>query len=131
MPCERECLCPNSWNSYWPWCCWSHPMPPRPTCTCITGMLAGWPVCMPISMCGGVARRWPALPPQGIAVYGRDPVLTCGYTLFLSKAQGCPYLDCYMDGLANPPEQIDNQTHIVHEMKQPDWRNCSADAYHP
>jgi len=68
---------------------------------------------------------------NGIAVYGRDPVLTCGYTLFLSKAQGCPYLDCYMDGLANPPKQIDNQTHIVHEMKQPDWRNCSADAYHP
>ena len=66
---------------------------------------------------------------NGIAVYGRDPVLTCGYTLFLSQQQGCPYLDCYLDGL----DQVTNDTTTppVHEMKPPDWRNCSADAYHP
>lgn len=67
---------------------------------------------------------------NGIAVYGRDPVLTCGYTLFLSKQQHCPYLDCYLEGVANPPVANDT-TPVVHEMKRPDWRNCSADAYHP
>mmetsp|Transcript_1541 Transcript_1541/g.2176 ORF Transcript_1541/g.2176 Transcript_1541/m.2176 type:complete len:403 (-) Transcript_1541:190-1398(-) len=67
---------------------------------------------------------------NGIAVYGRDPVLTCGYTLFLSKQQRCPYLDCYLDGLANPSNNNDSSPFVT-EMKQPDWRNCSSDAYHP
>ena len=65
---------------------------------------------------------------NGIAVYGRDPLLTCGYTLFLSKQQGCPYLDCYLDGLSTPPSE---DIPPVKEMKTPDWKNCSADAYHP
>jgi hypothetical protein len=66
---------------------------------------------------------------NGIAVYGRDPVLTCGYALFISEANRCPFLDCYLDGIQNN----DNETEVpvVQPMVQPDWRNCSADTYHP
>jgi len=66
---------------------------------------------------------------NGIAVYGRDPVLTCGYAYFLSLQQKCPYLDCYLEGISNTPAPSPtNQT--VKEMIPPDWRNCSADTYH-
>lgn len=59
---------------------------------------------------------------NGIAVYGRDPVLSCGYSYFLSLDQECPYLECY-DG---------NGTKVIEDsMIAPDWKNCSADSYHP
>jgi len=60
---------------------------------------------------------------NGIAVYGRDPVLTCEYSYFLSVDQGCPYIDCYQDNTTT------NET--VKQMITPDWKNCSADTYHP
>jgi hypothetical protein len=66
---------------------------------------------------------------NGIAVYGRDPVLTCAYAYFMSTTQRCPYVDCYLEGLANPDHTFDNMT--VTLMKPPNWRNCSADAFHP
>lgn len=63
---------------------------------------------------------------NGIGVWGRDPVLTCAYALFMAKTQRCPFVHCYLEGL----EANDTQA-IVTEMKHADWRNCSDDGYHP
>jgi hypothetical protein len=69
---------------------------------------------------------------NGIAVYGRDPVLTCGYAYFLSVDQHCPYMKCYWDGLAEAHDHPNDTNHtVVAPMEPPDWRNCSAEAYHP
>jgi hypothetical protein len=71
---------------------------------------------------------------NGIAVYGRDPVLTCGYAYFLTISQHCPYVTCYLQALAHPTYHNDTHNHTVVDvapMGTPDWRNCSADAYHP
>lgn len=69
---------------------------------------------------------------NGIAAYGRDPVLTCGYALFISEQNACPFLDCYLDGIHRPHQDTNNTTQpVVQPMEKPDWRNCSADAYHP
>jgi hypothetical protein len=67
---------------------------------------------------------------NGIAVYGRDPVLTCEYAYFLSVDQHCPYVQCYVDALK---EQVNHtvNNHTVHEMVPVDWRNCSSTDYHP
>lgn len=65
---------------------------------------------------------------NGIAVWGRDPVLTCDYSMHLSLSQRCPYLKCYIDGINNHNDT--NHTH-VEPMITPDWRNCSATSYHP
>ena len=63
---------------------------------------------------------------NGIAVYGRDPVLTCEYAYFLTLDNRCPYISCYLEGLA------DKNNTKVKEMAPVDWRNCSAtDDYHP
>jgi hypothetical protein len=71
---------------------------------------------------------------NGIAVYGRDPVLTCGYAYFLTVSQHCPYVTCYLQALAHPTYHNDTHNHTVVDvapMVTPDWRNCSANAYHP
>ena len=66
---------------------------------------------------------------NGIAVYGRDPVLTCEYAYFLTVDQHCPYISCYLEGIETI-SNVTNQT-VVKEMITPNWRNCSADSYHP
>lgn len=66
---------------------------------------------------------------NGIAVYGRDPVLTCEYAYFMSVTQRCPFVHCYLEALDNPDHTFDNIT--VAPMIPPDWRNCSADSFHP
>jgi len=65
---------------------------------------------------------------NGIAVYGRDPVLTCGYAFYVSNSLRCPYMECYWEGI----NTLDNETTQteVEPMVPPDWRNCSADTYH-
>jgi hypothetical protein len=63
---------------------------------------------------------------NGIAVYGRDPVLTCKYAYFLTVDQNCPYVNCFLEALANSP----TATHDTPPMNPSDWRNCSADGYH-
>lgn len=64
---------------------------------------------------------------NGIAVYGRAPVLTCGYAYFLSTENSCSYLKCYLKGL-DQIQHHPNQTNVtdVVPMVPPDWRNCSA-----
>lgn len=68
---------------------------------------------------------------NGIAVYGRDPVLTCGYAYFMSWDQQCPFLECdksfsvdstllvWMFGDSLPNGREDLATSV-------DWRNCSS-----
>ena len=70
---------------------------------------------------------------NGIAAYGRDPLLTCGYAYWLSTDLRCPYVQCYLDALEDAAMQngtVSNSTHVK-PMIPPDWRNCSADSYHP
>eukprot|EP00980_Cylindrotheca_fusiformis_P021687 scaffold8529_cov137-Cylindrotheca_fusiformis.AAC.17 len=62
---------------------------------------------------------------NGIAVYGRDPVLTCEYAFFLSQDNRCPYLDCYEEAMTHK-----NDTNVT-EMVATDWRDCSATGFHP
>jgi hypothetical protein len=67
---------------------------------------------------------------NGIAVYGRDPVLTCGYAFFLSQDQHCPFLNCYLKALMDPDHHTGHKNDTQAPMVPPDWRNCSS-AYHP
>lgn len=64
---------------------------------------------------------------NGIAVYGRDPVLTCEYAYFLTVDLHCPYVNCYLEALRHPH----NNTTPVKEMIPVDWRNCSSTDYIP
>lgn len=64
---------------------------------------------------------------NGIAVYGRDPLLTCGYSFYLSYSSHCPYLKCYVDAVMN---HTSTQT-TYKAMEAQDWRNCSATDYMP
>jgi hypothetical protein len=63
---------------------------------------------------------------NGIAVYGRDSLLTCDYANFMMKDQQCP-----MENNDNillllmPNFFLDDNTHPS------DWRNCSSKGYHP
>ena len=68
---------------------------------------------------------------NGIAVYGRDPVLTCEYAYFLSVDNHCPYTKCYLEALQEMKDHPQNATHVVEEMTPVDWKNCSATGYHP
>lgn len=68
---------------------------------------------------------------NGIAVYGRDPILTCEYAYFLTIDNSCPYINCYLEALADMEQNPQNATHVVQEMDPVDWRNCSATGYHP
>jgi hypothetical protein len=77
---------------------------------------------------------------NGIAVYGRDPTLTCDYSYYLSDSGSCPYLECYLYNLAFPPTQAPtvlgetaapNDVPPFHPMITPDWRNCSAVSFEP
>ena len=61
---------------------------------------------------------------NGIAVYGRDPILTCGYSFYVSASQRCSYMECYIDGIN---EFINGtNTTVVAPMLPPDWRECQA-----
>jgi len=67
---------------------------------------------------------------NGIAVYGRDPVLTCQYAYFMSVTQRCPFVECYLDAM-NSTDHLDEFNNTVAEMTPTDWRNCSSGGYHP
>lgn len=59
---------------------------------------------------------------EGVAVYGRDPTLTCAYSYFLSTEGSCPYMRCYYQ----PTGDNTTETHVYQPMETPDWRNCSG-----
>lgn len=68
---------------------------------------------------------------NGIAVYGRDPVLTCEYAYFLTIDNHCPYVNCYLEALKEMKEHPQNHTKDVLEMVPVNWMNCSAEGFHP
>jgi len=58
---------------------------------------------------------------NGIAVYGRDPILTCAYSFYQSTDQKCPYMECYR------PDLDTNETVSDYKpMPEPNWRNCTG-----
>jgi hypothetical protein len=60
---------------------------------------------------------------NGIAVYGRDPLQTCGYAFYISEDTRCSFLKCFMHNATGP----DNSTHPEYNHPDvPDWRNCSS-----
>ena len=59
---------------------------------------------------------------NGIAVYGRDPILSCAYSFYISTDNRCSYMECY----ALDDEVTDDGTNGYKPLKSPDWRNCSA-----
>ena len=65
---------------------------------------------------------------NGIAVYGRDPILTCEYAYFLSMDNHCPYMKCYTEAMQHKNETGHSN---VTEMIPVDWRNCTAEGFHP
>jgi hypothetical protein len=70
---------------------------------------------------------------NGIAVYGRDPVLTCEYAYFLTVDLRCPYVDnCPVEGDKDPLYGATALMQLlVGDLEPADWRNCSASGYHP
>ena len=57
---------------------------------------------------------------NGIAVYGRDPILGCNYGYYVSENQQCSYFECYY--------QYDDDTNSTNPIPYvvSDWRNCSS-----
>ena len=72
---------------------------------------------------------------NGIAVYGRDPLLTCDYARFLARDQGCPAPIVIEEEYTHP--NLDGLIPLLGEIISfvsddlPDWRNCSSSGYHP
>lgn len=63
---------------------------------------------------------------NGIAVYGRDPILGCEYSFYLSDIQGCSYMRCYYEGLAQGAgNATSNYTGPVVPHVFLDWRTCT------
>jgi len=85
---------------------------------------------------------------NGIAVYGRDPLLTCDYARFLAEDQNCPF-EVKGEVPSGPPQ--DPGGFVLPLLRQlvlrvmhisvsngdgeypdiTDWRNCSSSGYHP
>jgi hypothetical protein len=59
---------------------------------------------------------------NGIAVYGRDPILGCNMAFYRSTNANCPYMSCYEEGGGN------STTHNYKAFVAPDWRSCNASA---
>lgn len=63
---------------------------------------------------------------NGIAVYGRDPILSCAYPFYLSTTNlHCEFMACY-----STTANSSKNTTIYKPYIAPDWRNCSANHYH-
>lgn len=58
---------------------------------------------------------------NGIAVYGRDPILACEYAFYRSTNMECAFMECYEEdtGAGNETEY---KPYVA-----PDWRTCSTD----
>mmetsp|Transcript_20315 Transcript_20315/g.49814 ORF Transcript_20315/g.49814 Transcript_20315/m.49814 type:complete len:288 (-) Transcript_20315:386-1249(-) len=75
---------------------------------------------------------------NGIAVYGRDPILTCEYAYFVATDNRCPFVDKATRSLYNHDTfgyslfLEESSFNMLTKMDPPaDWRNCSAHGYHP
>lgn len=86
---------------------------------------------------------------NGIAVYGRDPLLTCDYVRFLAEDQNCPGMGIDreiivdggdmeskygMGGLASLVIHLllnGTASNGNNDLQPTDWKNCSSSGYHP
>ena len=53
---------------------------------------------------------------NGVAVYGRDPILECKHAFYTSTNQGCAFMQCYVG---------ENETEYK-EFITADWMACNA-----
>ena len=58
---------------------------------------------------------------NGIAVYGRDPILGCKYAFYQSTNMRCDYMQCYTAGAGNATGSEEYK-----DFLEPDWRLCNA-----
>ena len=58
---------------------------------------------------------------NGIAVWGRDPILGCNYAFYLSTNMECSFMACY-------EKMASNETELYKPFVAPNWRTCNADA---
>ena len=73
---------------------------------------------------------------NGIAVYGRDPVLTCQYARFISEDQHCPATFYSDQSISVSYSLLDFaarlfSSSIEDDLNPSEWRNCSSKGYHP
>jgi len=61
---------------------------------------------------------------NGIAVYGRGPLLPCAYAFYLSIDNRCYFMNCYFE---TDDDTSSNGNYSNYKpLISPDWRNCSA-----
>ncbi|KAL7518265.1 hypothetical protein ACHAWX_003112 [Stephanocyclus meneghinianus] len=60
---------------------------------------------------------------NGIAVYGRDPILGCKFAFYRSTNAECSFMQSYVNGSDG---ESGNQTGHYKDFVAPDWRNCDA-----
>ncbi|KAL3807715.1 hypothetical protein ACHAXA_005728 [Cyclostephanos tholiformis] len=61
---------------------------------------------------------------NGIAVYGRDPILECKHAFYVSTSQHCAFMQCYE---SKHETEGDNKTEYK-EFITADWRLCNAES---
>eukprot|EP00804_Cyclotella_cryptica_P005591 CCRYP_003081-RD/>CCRYP_003081-RD protein AED:0.25 eAED:0.25 QI:262/1/1/1/0.5/0.2/5/1169/395 len=60
---------------------------------------------------------------NGIAVYGRDPILGCKFAFYRSTNAECSFMDSYVSDNAG---ESGNHTGHYKDFVAPDWRTCDA-----
>ncbi len=72
---------------------------------------------------------------NGIAVYGRDPLLVCDYARFIARDQGCPMPINDYESVAwtttTTTTTMNPFSAFFFTDDPPDWRNCTSSGYHP
>jgi hypothetical protein len=64
---------------------------------------------------------------NGIAVWGRDPILTCAYGYFVSTNIHCAYMQCFYDQHDDDDDDTSGTNTTGYKpFVEADWRNCSA-----
>lgn len=59
---------------------------------------------------------------NGIAVYGRDPILECKHAFYSSTSQQCAYMECYSENIDDSSDETEYK-----EFVTADWRLCDAE----
>ena len=59
---------------------------------------------------------------NGIAVYGRDPILGCAYSYFTSTSAFCSFMSC---NISDGDDETSGETHYQPYIA-PDWHNCTS-----
>ena len=63
---------------------------------------------------------------NGIAVYGRDPTLTCAYAFFVSLSDGiCSYLSCFVEHFSEQHNETNHTGVPLIHIEPPDWWTCT------